>query len=202
MQIKSATFLVSSSDVKQLPKPQQGFHEFAFIGRSNVGKSSLINMLCNHKGLAKTSAAPGKTRLINHFLINRNCYFVDLPGFGYAKASKTDKEQFEGLITSYLEERRSLTCLFILVDIRLPLQGIDLDFMKWCGEKEIPFAIVFTKADKLSRTELEKNLKEYTTRLLRWWEALPGIFITSSSKNTGREDLLTYIGELCSNKKP
>ena len=200
MQIRSATFFLSSSEAKQIPKP--GLPEFAFIGRSNVGKSSLINLLCNQKGLAKTSAAPGKTRLINHFLINKNCYFVDLPGYGYEKASKSDKEQFEVLITDYLETRKTLTCLFILIDIRLPLQGIDLDFMKWCGKKEIPFAIVFTKSDKLSRSELDKNLKEYTNRLLRWWEDLPGIFITSSTRQTGREDLLTYIGELCANKKP
>ncbi|MCC7301411.1 MAG: YihA family ribosome biogenesis GTP-binding protein [Bacteroidia bacterium] len=198
--VTSAEFVTGSPDIQHLPTDPHP--EFAFIGRSNVGKSSLINMLCARKKLAHTSGTPGKTRMVNLFRINNRIHLADLPGYGFAKAGKSIRESFEGVITTYLLDREQLRCLFVLIDVRLPLQAIDLEFMKWLGEKEIPFAIVFTKADKLSRTELEKNLKDYTARLLRWWEDLPGIFITSSLKQSGREDLLNYIGELAKTKKP
>lgn len=195
-EIRSARFVLSAPSVKLLPKAFE--KEFAFIGRSNVGKSSLINMLTGKKNLALTSATPGKTRLMNVFRINEKFNFVDLPGYGFAKTGKEMREDLEGMITSYLQDRKQLTCLFVLIDIRLAMQAIDLDFLKWLGKNEIPFAIVYTKADKLTRADLEKNVKAHADQLLRWWTDLPGIFVTSSQKKTGRDDLLRYIFELVS----
>lgn len=192
MQISKAIFLKSSPDEKGCPPPDKP--EFAFIGRSNVGKSSLINMLCNHKSLAKTSSKPGKTQLINHFSINSGAwYLVDLPGFGYAKTSKSNLEKFETLISGYIEHRKSLVCLFILVDSRLEVQGIDAEFMEWCAEKEIPFCIVFTKTDKLTRNQLNTNVFKYLRELKKTWEELPPHFITSSETGLGKEEILDYI---------
>lgn len=194
MQISKAIFLKSSPDEKGCPPPEKP--EFAFIGRSNVGKSSLINMLCNHNGLAKTSSKPGKTQLINHFSINNGAwYLVDLPGFGYAKTSKVNIEKFETLISSYIEHRQSLVCLFILVDSRLEVQGIDAEFMEWCAEKEIPFCIVFTKTDKLTRNQLNTNVFKYLRELKKTWEELPPHFITSSETGLGKKEILDYIEE-------
>lgn len=194
MLIKTATFLVSNTDHKLCPKDQK--LEFAFIGRSNVGKSSLINMLTNHKKLAKTSGTPGKTQLINHFLINEQWYLVDLPGYGYAKVSKTARASFEKFISDYLLEREQLVNTFVLLDSRLEPQKIDLEFMNWCGEKGIPFSMVFTKIDKLSSSALQKNLAIYKKEMLKSWEELPPVFTTSSESNFGREKLLNYIGSM------
>lgn len=169
--------------------------EFAFIGRSNVGKSSLINRLCNRKDLAKTSGKPGKTQLINHFLINDTWNLVDLPGYGYAKTSKSNLEKFEGIITSYITDRKNLICLFVLIDSRLEVQAIDAQFMEWCAEKEVPFCIVFTKADKLTRNQLNTNIFKYLNTLKRSWEELPQHFITSSETGMGKDELLAYIEE-------
>src|SRR5210317_1618206 len=179
MQIRSATFVISNSDVAKCPDSH--LPEYAFIGRSNVGKSSLINALCNKKNLAKTSSRPGKTQLINHFLINENWHLVDLPGFGYARVSKTQKKVFQKFVTNYFKERTQLVSAFLLIDIRHEPQPIDLRFMEWLGENQIPFAIVFTKADKLKPKALEKQEKAYTEKMLATlWEELPPIFITSS----------------------
>ena len=167
--------------------------EFAFIGRSNVGKSSLINRLTNHGSLAKTSATPGKTQLINHFIINNNWYLVDLPGYGYAKASKVSRRKFSNLITDYIAHREQLTLLFVLLDARLEPQAIDLDFINKLGEGGIPFALVFTKADKLGAGSLSANVAHYKKVLLESWDELPPVFITSSEKGQGREELLKYI---------
>lgn len=191
MIVRKAVFHKSSAKVSECPKPT--LPEFAFIGRSNVGKSSLINMLCNNNKLAKTSATPGKTQLVNHFLINENWYLVDLPGYGYAKTSKTKKSYFESLIIDYCTKRENLVCLFILVDSRLPLQQIDAEFFQWCGEKEIPFSIVYTKADKNSKSELAKNIKNIEEKLLLVFNELPNTFITSAEKSTGKEELLSFI---------
>lgn len=191
MQISKAIFKQSASGLAGCPKPT--LPEFAFIGRSNVGKSSLINMLCNNNRLAKTSATPGKTQLINHFIINGNWYLVDLPGYGYAKASKSTRSKFETLIIDYCKKRETLTCLFVLVDSRLPLQKIDLEFMLWCAESEIPFSIIYTKADKSSKTQLERNIHEIEKELLKHWEELPNTFVSSSEKGTGRDDVLDFI---------
>lgn len=196
MKIVSAKFHVSASKLSQCPKPTRP--EFAFIGRSNVGKSSLINSLCNNNKLAKTSGTPGKTKLINHFLINDEWYLVDLPGYGFAKVGKTQKEEFEKLISDYCSKRESLVYLFVLVDSRLPLQQVDSEFMQWCGENEIPFVIVFTKTDKLTKNELNKNLAAYKKSLLGWWEECPRIIITSSETGAGRDEILDLIEE---NKK-
>jgi GTP-binding protein len=192
MQIISAEFAQSSTDVNKCPKTH--FPEFAFIGRSNVGKSSLINMLCN-KTLAHTSAKPGKTRLINHFLINKSWYVVDLPGYGYASVSKTARIEFEKFISFYLLERKNLVSVFVLIDIRLPLQAVDAQFMQWLGEENIPFTIVFTKTDKLSRSELQKNFSQFEKQMLVNWEEMPEFFISSAEKKTGREDILAYVEE-------
>jgi GTP-binding protein len=192
--IRSADFATSSERLEQCPR--SGYPEFAFIGRSNVGKSSLINMICNVKNLAHTSTRPGKTQLINHFVVNGNMYFVDLPGYGFAKAPKDKRRDFEGIISDYITKRKTLACLFVLIDSRLPLQAIDLDFINWLGEKKIPFALVFTKADKLSLNELKLQLKRFEDTLLRWWEFMPLHFITSSLKKTGKEDLTKYILEV------
>jgi len=194
MEIKSAEFVISNTDVKKCP--DNGLPEYAFIGRSNVGKSSLINMLTNRKGLAMTSSKPGKTLLINHFIINDNWYLVDLPGYGYATAGKSMREKLKDIIESYILYREKLTCLFVLIDCRHDPQPIDIEFMEWLGENGIPFSIVFTKIDKLSKSKLNENLKIYQDRLFETWEELPPVFITSSEKGQGREELLGYIDEI------
>lgn len=191
MEIKQATFVVSNTQVAKCPMHK--LPEYAFIGRSNVGKSSLINMLTNHKGLAKTSSKPGKTQLINHFLINKEWYLVDLPGYGYAKVSKQSKKTFQQFITDYFKKRRELVCAFVLVDIRHEPQKIDLEFMQWLGENAIPFAIVFTKADKLTEKQIQEHVASYSEILLEQWEEMPPYFITSSENRLGKEDLLSYI---------
>lgn len=194
MIIQKAEFVTSSEDISQCPS--DGSIEFAFIGRSNVGKSSLINMLTGVKGLAKTSQTPGKTQLINHFFINELFYIVDLPGYGFAKVPKKLKEMFEEMITTYLRERSELASLFVLVDVRHEPMKIDIDFINEMGERGIPFSIVFTKADKLSKTALANNVEAYKKRLLQDWEELPPIFITSSEQGTGREELLDYFSQI------
>jgi GTP-binding protein len=191
MQIKSAEFVVSNQDVAKCPNNH--IPEYAFIGRSNVGKSSLINMLTNRKNLAKTSGRPGKTQLINHFIINSNWYLVDLPGYGYARVSKSSKKTFQKFITEYFKNRRQLVSAFVLVDIRHEPQKIDLNFMEWLGEHEIPFSIIFTKADKLKPKAIENHVEDYKTVLLETWEEMPQYFITSSSKVIGKDELLNYI---------
>lgn len=192
--IKSAQFVISNSDVRKCP--QDNRPEYAFIGRSNVGKSSLINMLTDKKRLAMTSATPGKTLLINHFLINDEWYLVDLPGYGYAKRSKSQSEKLQQIISGYVLGREQMTCLFVLIDCRHEPQKIDLEFIEWLGENGIPFSIIFTKADKLTRTALASNIAAYKKRLLEEWEELPPIFITSAESKTGREELLQYINEI------
>ena len=192
--IKSAQFVISNSDVRKCP--QDNRPEYAFIGRSNVGKSSLINMLTDKKRLAMTSATPGKTLLINHFLINDEWYLVDLPGYGYAKRSKSQSEKLQQIISGYVLGREQMTCLFVLIDCRHEPQKIDLEFIEWLGENGIPFSIIFTKADKLTRTALANNIATYKKRLLEEWEELPPIFITSAESKTGREELLQYINEI------
>jgi len=192
MQINSAEFALSSTDVNKCPKTH--FPEFAFIGRSNVGKSSLINMLCN-KILAHTSGKPGKTQVINHFLINKAWYVVDLPGYGYASVAKTSRIEFEKFISFYLLERKNLVSVFVLIDARLPLQAVDAQFMQWLGENNIVFCIVFTKTDKLSKAELHKNFSVFEKQMLVTWEEMPEFFISSSTKKTGKQDILDYIEE-------
>lgn len=199
MQIKSATFVVSNQDVSKCPK--NNLPEYAFIGRSNVGKSSLINMISNQKKLAKTSGRPGKTQLINHFLINDNWFLVDLPGYGYARVSKSQKNTFQKFITNYFKQRKQLVCAFVLVDIRHDPQPIDLNFMQWLGENNIPFCVVFTKSDKLKPKAIENNIERYANILLNQWEELPRFFITSSTKYQGKEELLTYIDDINSSLK-
>ncbi len=191
MKIKSAEFVISNQDVKKCPS--NNLPEYAFIGRSNVGKSSLINMLTSRKSLAKTSGRPGKTQLINHFIINKNWFLVDLPGYGYAKASKTSKKTFQKFITAYFEQRKQLVSAFVLIDIRHKPQPIDLKFMEWLSEHQIPFSIVFTKADKLKPKAIENHIEDYKAVLLETWEVMPNYFITSSSKNIGKDELLNYI---------
>lgn len=191
MKISSAEFVVSNSDYKRCPNSK--ICEFAFIGRSNVGKSSLINMLLQSKDLAKTSSKPGKTLLINHFLVNRNWYVVDLPGYGYARASKEQRRKLKAIIDNYILFRTQLTNLFVLIDSRLEPQQIDLDFIDWLGHSAIPFSIIFTKADKLSNKQLTENITAYRNKLLETWETLPPIFITSSEKGVGRDEVLDYI---------
>lgn len=191
MIIKEAQFVISNTDYKKCPKP--AFPEYAFIGRSNVGKSSLINFLCNQNKLAKTSGRPGKTQLINHFIINNSWYLVDLPGYGYAKVSKKARNKFSTIISEYLLHRENLMNVFVLIDSRIPPQTIDLDFMEWLGIKQIPFAIVFTKIDKLSSNELNKNIAKYKKELLKSWEALPPIFTSSATSKMGKEPILNYI---------
>ncbi|MCA0151901.1 ribosome biogenesis GTP-binding protein YihA/YsxC [Winogradskyella vincentii] len=193
MKIKSADFVVSNSDVAKCPK--QPLPEYAFIGRSNVGKSSLINMLTNRKSLAKTSGRPGKTQLINHFIINNNWFLVDLPGYGYARVSKTSKKKFQKFITNYFEQRTQLVSAFVLVDIRHKPQPIDLEFMQYLGESGIPFGIIFTKVDKLKPKAIDRHVQEYCEELLKTWEELPPYFITSSSKKIGQEEVLSFIEE-------
>ncbi|MBM1108113.1 YihA family ribosome biogenesis GTP-binding protein [Aurantibacter crassamenti] len=195
MLIKSAKFIISNSEVAKCPN--ESIPEYAFIGRSNVGKSSLINMLTQRKSLAKTSGRPGKTQLINHFKINDNWFLVDLPGYGYAKVSKKDKRTFQKYITNYFLQREQLVCSFVLVDIRHEPQKIDMEFMQWLGENQIPFCIIFTKADKLKPKVIERNVDAYIKELLTGvWEEAPQYFITSSSKNIGRDDILPFIGSI------
>lgn len=191
MEIKAARFLVSNSDVGKCP--ESNLPEYAFIGRSNVGKSSLINMLANKKGLAKISGTPGKTRLINHFIINEEWYLVDLPGYGYAKIAKQERKKWEKLLQDYIISRKNLICLFVLIDIRhQPLQN-DLEFMEWLGVNQVPFAIIFTKADKLKQRELESNIDTYSHKMHENWEKMPGHFVSSSAKGDGRLEILNYI---------
>lgn len=194
MQITSAEFIMSNSDVAKCPATR--IPEYAFIGRSNVGKSSLINMLMQRKNLAKTSGRPGKTQLINHFLINKNWHLVDLPGYGYARVSKSSKKVFQKFITDYFLKREQLVCAFVLIDCRHEPQPIDLQFLEWLGEQQVPFSIIFTKADKLKPRALERNVDAYKANLLQGWEELPHYFVTSSSNSTGREVVLQYIDEI------
>ena len=182
---------MSNSDVAKCPK--QPLPEYAFIGRSNVGKSSLINMLTNRKSLAKTSGRPGKTQLINHFIINNDWYLVDLPGYGYARVSKSSKKTFQKFITNYFEQRQQLVSAFVLVDIRHKPQPIDLEFMQYLGEQQIPFSIIFTKADKLKPKAIDKHVEDYCNDMLQFWEELPPYFITSSSKKIGQHEVLGFI---------
>jgi len=194
MKITSAEFVMSNSDVAKCPKNK--FPEYAFIGRSNVGKSSLINMLMQRKSLAKTSGRPGKTQLNNHFIINKNWYLVDLTGYGYTRVSKTSKKKFQKFITNYFEKRQQLVLGFVLIDCRHEPQPIDLEFMQWMGESQIPFSIIFTKADKLKPNVLSKNIENYKQKMLETWEEMPIYFVTSSSQGTGREEVLAYIESL------
>ncbi len=194
MEITSAEFVISNTDYRKCP--DTNFPEYAFIGRSNVGKSSLINMLTGHKGLAMTSARPGKTLLINHFLINKSWYLVDLPGYGYAKRDRKSQEQIKQIIESYILRREQMTCLFLLIDSRLEPQRIDQTFIEWLGENGVPFAIVFTKADKLGSGKLKLNIQAYLEKLQEQWEELPPYFITSSEDRTGRNELLNYIAKI------
>jgi GTP-binding protein len=191
MLIRKAIFKQSASSIFGCPKPT--LPEYAFIGRSNVGKSSLINMLCNNNKLAKTSATPGKTQLINHFTINDVWYLVDLPGYGFAKTSKSSRTKFETIIFDYCKKRETLACLFVLIDSRLPLQKIDLEFMLWCAETEIPFSIIYTKADKNSKLELSRNVKNIEKELLKTWAELPNSFTSSAEKGNGKDDILDFI---------
>lgn len=194
MIIKSAEFVISNTDVKKCPAST--LPEYAFIGRSNVGKSSLINMLTQRKGLAMTSQKPGKTQLINHFLINNEWHLVDLPGYGFARVGQSNRERLKSIIEDYILEREQLTNLFILLDCRHEPQKIDLEFIEWAGENGVPFALVFTKADKLSKGKLASNIEAYKQTLLESWEELPPIFITSSEAKEGREELLNYIEDI------
>ena len=182
---------MSNSQVAKCPKDR--LPEYAFIGRSNVGKSSLINMLTNYKNLAKTSGRPGKTQLINHFKIDDRWFLVDLPGYGYARVSKNTKQVFQRFITDYFEQREQLVSAFVLVDIRHEPQKIDVEFMQWLGERAIPFAIIFTKADKLKPQAIERNVAAYKEALLDWWEEFPPYFVTSAQNKTGKEELTQYI---------
>lgn len=191
MEIKSAEFIASYTNYKDCPKDEKP--EYAFVGRSNVGKSSLINMLVDKKKLAKTSQSPGKTQLINHFIINDEWYLVDLPGYGFAKVSKSMRKDFNKLIRDYCEYRQNLMCLFVLIDSRHEPQKNDLEFMEWLGEKQVPFSMIFTKVDKLSSSALNKNLQLYKKEMLKKWESLPEIFITSAEQKLGRTEILDLI---------
>jgi len=191
MVIKTAEFVKSSGKWQECPEPT--LPEYAFIGRSNVGKSSLINALMNHKDLAKTSGTPGKTQLINHFLINENWYLTDLPGYGYARVSKTLRKDFENLIINYILNRKNLVNLFVLIDSRHTPQKIDIEFIEYCGESGIPFSLVFTKADKLKPNTVIENVEKYKQELLKTWEDLPEIYVTSAEKKTGGDEILAFI---------
>ena len=199
MNVAHAEFVVSNTKVDLCPKTN--LPEYAFIGRSNVGKSSLINMLCNKKKLAKTSSRPGKTQLINHFLINKKWYLVDLPGYGYARASKTQKKTFQKFIIDYFTKRKELVSAFLLIDIRHNPQPIDMDFLRWLGENFIPFSIVFTKADKINEKDLERKVSDYLLKLKEEWESLPQYFVTSSEKKLGQESIMKYIQQVNENIK-
>lgn len=194
MHIKQAEFVMSNSKVQQCPAPT--LPEFAFIGRSNVGKSSLINMLTERKKLAKTSSTPGKTQLINHFIINEQWYLVDLPGYGYAKMPEKERNKLKNIIENYILGRENLTNLFVLIDCRHKPQQIDLEFMEWLGEHQIPFSILFTKADKVSQTALAQHIESYKEEMLKVWAEMPPYFASSSLKRTGREEILQYIDEI------
>lgn len=194
MEIKNSQFVISAPTVEKCPKDNKP--EYAFIGRSNVGKSSLINMLCNHKGLAKTSATPGKTLLINLFLVNREWYLVDLPGYGYAKRSRSVQDQLQRMISSYILQRQQLVNVFVLIDIRHDPQKIDREFIDWLGVSSVPFSIVFTKADKLGPVKARQNAERWMESLRDTWETLPPYFITSSEKKTGRQEVIDYIGQI------
>lgn len=194
MEISNAEFIISNTDVQKCPAGT--FPEYAFIGRSNVGKSSLINMLTGRKGLAMTSATPGKTMLINHFLINKNWYLVDLPGYGYAKRGQKGQKQIKDIIENYILEREQMTNLFVLIDSRLEPQTIDIEFIEWLGEHSVPFAMVFTKGDKLKGGKLNSNINLYLKKLLEQWDELPPYFVTSSESRMGREELLNYIEDI------
>lgn len=194
MIIKTAEFIISNTQIDKMPAPSKP--EYAFIGRSNVGKSSLINMLCRQKGLAKTSQNPGKTQVINHFMINDTWYLVDLPGYGYAKVSQTTRKSWEGMIKTYLEERENLQCVMVLIDSRLEPQKVDLAFIDWLGGKGIPFCIIFTKADKQSKSKTASNVELFNSTLLKNWEELPSYFVTSAEEGTGKEEVLAYIDEI------
>ena len=194
MQIIDSQFLVSNTDVQKCPI--NSLPDYAFIGRSNVGKSSLINALCNKKKLAKTSSRPGKTQLINHFLINKSWHLVDLPGYGYAKTSKTKKKVFQKYITEYFQKRKQLATAFVLIDIRHKPQSIDLDFMYWLGEKKIPFSIIFTKADKIKSNNVKVHVDQYFNIMNNQWSFLPNHFITSALKKNGLVEILNYIGKI------
>lgn len=191
MKINKAQFVISNTDITKCPAPK--LPEYAFIGRSNVGKSSLINMLCDRKSLAKTSGKPGKTQLINHFIINDDWYLVDLPGYGFAKVSKERKSKWDKFIQQYILERESLMCLMVLLDSRIPQQKIDLEFMDWLGENGIPFVMVFTKTDKQSKNQLKVKIESYKTEMGKHWDELPQCFYTSAEKGDGRDELLAFI---------
>jgi GTP-binding protein len=197
MEITRAEFVISNTDVRKCP--EGNLPEYAFIGRSNVGKSSLINMLTNKKDLAMTSQKPGKTQLINHFFINKSWYLVDLPGYGYAQRGKEGRERIRHIIEDYILEREQLTNLFVLLDSRHEPQKIDLEFMEWLGENNIPFALIFTKIDKISRGRLQENMKVYQSKLLETWEELPPFFFSSAEKREGRTEILGYIEEINKN---
>lgn len=199
MHIKSSEFVISNTSYRKCPEGDK--FEFAFIGRSNVGKSSLINMLMQHPDLAKTSSKPGKTLLINHFIVNDEWYIVDLPGYGYARESKEQRDKLRSIIENYVMNREQLTNLFVLVDSRLEPQKIDIEFINWLGENGIPFSIIFTKADKLGSMRLKENVENYKAKLLETWEELMPIFVTSSEKGTGRDEVLNYIEEIMSQKE-
>lgn len=194
LKVKSAEFISSVVSYKKCPEPK--LPEYAFIGRSNVGKSSLINMLCERKGLAKTSSTPGKTQTINHFLIDNEWYLADLPGYGYARTPKTIRKDWMGMIAEYLRLRRNLMCTFILVDSRISPQAIDLSFMEFMAENQLPFVIAFTKTDKLGRGELQKNVEAYKKHLRQSWDELPQIFLTSSDTGAGRQELLSFVASV------
>lgn len=194
MMIKSAEFVMSNSRVENCPDSR--LPEYAFIGRSNVGKSSLINMLTERKSLAKTSAKPGKTQLINHFLINKSWHLVDLPGYGYAKVSKSVKKTFQKFITAYFEKREQMICAFVLIDSRHEPQNIDLEFMQWLGERQIPFCIIFTKADKLKPKALKRNIKNYETQMLETWAEMPQFFVSSATSGLGKDEIMEYINSV------
>ena len=194
MEVKTAEFVISAPFVNMCPADTKP--EYAFIGRSNVGKSSLINMLCRNKKLAKTSATPGKTLLINHFIINKEWYLVDLPGYGYAKRSKTEIAKLDRMIRGYILQRHQLVSVFVLVDVRLEPQAIDVEFINWLGQSGVPFCIVFTKADKLSQGKVNTNVEEYKRKLLETWEELPPYIVTSSENKQGRDELLEYIEKI------
>jgi GTP-binding protein len=193
MKINTANFICSNTNWRKCPK--ENMPEYAFIGRSNVGKSSLINALTNSKKLAKISGKPGKTQLINHFLINEKFYFADLPGYGYAKISKKIREEFQSFTLKYLKNRENLVCLFLLIDLRVSPQKIDLEFMEFCALKKIPFVICFTKSDKLKKTEIVENINQYKDYLLKQWESFPINFTTSSAKKTGLKEIVSFIEE-------
>ncbi len=191
MPINEVHFVASNTGLAALPK--DGKPEYAFIGRSNVGKSSLINMLCNRTNLAKTSSTPGKTKLINHFLVDNQWYLVDLPGYGYARLPKTVKEQIQQMIHNYITKREQMACVMVLIDCRLEPQKSDLEFIDWLGEQAIPFVMIFTKSDKLTNNQLNRNISVFTKKMLETWEETPQIFITSSSERTGRDAILEFI---------